>query len=219
MKSGKSSKNKNDYRIILTKPETIFNNEVARIVARDRKISCTAVRKILKGLLAARADFIEDKSTIFGLLMDTWRHAAANVGGLADMIMETPGGIVTDDKYVNSVIAPYAVMNNFVTGALIGEMTSAEELEFTITSGILASNWSKLFSVIDSRGCSDAQTVAKAASIARFLNDQLAGIYHSCEKPVVDAKWIMAYNALETSLRTILKDLASYDPMKGAFAK
>jgi hypothetical protein len=29
----------------------------------------------------------------------------------------------------------------------------------------------------------------------------------------------MAYDALEASLRKILKDLASYDPLKGALAK
>jgi hypothetical protein len=219
MKKDKKDKNKNPGMVILTKPETIFNEEVVKIVAMDQKMSCATARKLFKGLIAARADFIQDRQGIYGLLMDAWRYAAANVGGLADMIMETPGGIDTEDAYVNSVIAPYATFNNFVTGALIGEMTSAEELEFTITSGILASNWSKLFSIIDSRGCSDAETVAKAESLALNFNNHLTGIYHSCVKPVVDAQWIMAYDALEASLRKILKDLASYDPLKGALAK
>ena len=219
MKKDKKDKNKNPGMVILTKPETIFNEEVVKIVAKDQKMSCATARKLFKGLIAARADFFQDRQGIFGLLMDAWRYAAANVGGLADMIMETPGGIDTEDAYVNSVLAPYCVFNNFVTGALIGEMTSAEELEFTITSGILASNWSKLFSIIDSRGCSDAETVANAESYALSLNNHLTGIYHSCVKPVLSAEWVKTYDALETSLRKILKDLASYDPMKGAFAQ
>ena len=177
------------------------------------------MRKVLKKLLAARADFIEDRQRLFGLLMDAWRYAAANVGGLADMIMTTPSGIETDEAYVGSVLAPYAAYNNFVTGALIGEMTSAEELEFTITSGILASNWSKLFSIIHSRGFSDAESLIKAETYALNLNNHLTGIYHSCEKPVLNADWIVAYDTLEALLKTILKDLASYDPMKGARAK
>jgi hypothetical protein len=219
MRKDKKDKHKKAYTVILTKPETIFNEEVVKIVAKSQKTSCATVRKVLKKLLEARADFIQDRQGIYGLLMDAWRYAAANVGGLADMIMETPGGIDTEDAYVNSVIAPYCSFNNFVTGALIGEMTSAEELEFTITSRILASNWSKLFSIIDSRGCSDAETVAKAESLALNLNNHLTGIYHSCVKPVLSAEWITAYEALEASLRTILKDLASYDPLKGALAK
>ena len=219
MKKDKKDKNQNPGMVILTKPETIFNEEVVKIVAKDQKMSCATARKLFKGLIAARADFFQDRQGIYGLLMDAWRYAAANVGGLADMIMETPGGIDTEDAYVNSVIAPYATYNNFVTGALIGEMTSAEELEFTITSGILASNWTKLFSIIDSRGCSDAETVAKAESLALTLNNHLTGIYHSCVKPIMSAEWITAYEALEATLRTILKDLASYDPVKGAFAK
>jgi hypothetical protein len=215
----RKQKNKKECTIILTKPETIFNNEVARRIAMTQKTSCTIVRKVLKKLLAARADFIEDRQRLFGLLMDAWRYAAANVGGLADMIMTTPSGIETDEAYVGSVLAPYAAYNNFVTGALIGEMTSAEELEFTITSGILASNWSKLFSIIHSRGFSDAESLVKAETYALNLNNHLTGIYHSCEKPVLNADWIVAYDALEALLKTILKDLASYDPMKGALAK
>lgn len=215
----RKQKNKKECTIILTKPETIFNNEVARRIAMTQKTSCTIVRKVLKKLLAARADFIEDRMRLFGLLMDAWRYAAANVGGLADMIMTTPSGIETDDAYVGSVLAPYAAYNNFVTGALIGEMTSAEELEFTITSGILASNWSKLFSIIHSRGFSDAESLVKAETYALNLNNHLTGIYHSCEKPVLNADWIVAYDTLEALLKTILKDLASYDPMKGARAK
>jgi hypothetical protein len=173
----------------------------------------------MKDLLAAREHFTSDRQGLFGRLIDTWRYAAANVGGLADMIMQTPGGIDVDDKYVVSIISPYAIYNNFVTGALIGEMTSAEELEFTITSGILASNWSKLFSIIHSRGFSDAESLVKAETYALNLNNHLTGIYHSCEKPVLNADWIVAYDALEALLKTILKDLASYDPMKGARAK
>lgn len=215
----RKQKNKKECTIILTKPETIFNNEVARRIAMTQKTSCTIVRKVLKKLLAARADFIEDRQRLFGLLMDAWRYAAANVGGLADMIMTTPSGIETDEAYVGSVLAPYAAYNNFVTGALIGEMTSAEELEFTITSGILASNWSKLFSIIHSRGFSDAESLIKAETYALNLNNHLTGIYHSCEKPVLNADWIVAYDTLEALLKTILKDLASYDPMKGARAK
>lgn len=215
----RKQKNKKECTIILTKPETIFNNEVARRIAMTQKTSCTIVRKVLKKLLAARADFIEDRQRLFGLLMDAWRYAAANVGGLADMIMTTPSGIETDEAYVGSVLAPYAAYNNFVTGALIGEMTSAEELEFTITSGILASNWSKLFSIIHSRGFSDAESLVKAETYALNLNNHLTGIYHSCEKPVLNADWIVAYDTLEALLKTILKDLASYDPMKGARAK
>jgi hypothetical protein len=215
----RKQKNKKECTIILTKPETIFNNEVARRIAMTQKTSCTIVRKVLKKLLAARADFIEDRMRLFGLLMDAWRYAAANVGGLADMIMTTPSGIETDEAYVGSVLAPYAAYNNFVTGALIGEMTSAEELEFTITSGILASNWSKLFSIIHSRGFSDAESLVKAETYALNLNNHLTGIYHSCEKPVLNADWIVAYDTLEALLKTILKDLASYDPMKGARAK
>lgn len=215
----RKQKNKKECTIILTKPETIFNNEVARRIAMTQKTSCTIVRKVLKKLLAARADFIEDRMRLFGLLMDAWRYAAANVGGLADMIMTTPSGIETDEAYVGSVLAPYAAYNNFVTGALIGEMTSAEELEFTITSGILASNWSKLFSIIHSRGFSDAESLIKAETYALNLNNHLTGIYHSCEKPVLNADWIVAYDTLEALLKTILKDLASYDPMKGARAK
>lgn len=215
----RKQKNKKECTIILTKPETIFNNEVARRIAMTQKTSCTIVRKVLKKLLAARADFIEDRMRLFGLLMDAWRYAAANVGGLADMIMTTPSGIETDEAYVGSVLAPYAAYNNFVTGALIGEMTSAEELEFTITSGILASNWSKLFSIIHSRGFSDAESLIKAETYALGLNNHLTGIYHSCEKPVLNADWIVAYDTLEALLKTILKDLASYDPMKGARAK
>ena len=215
----RKQKNKKECTIILTKPETIFNNEVARRIAMTQKTSCTIVRKVLKKLLAARADFIEDRMRIFGLLMDAWRYAAANVGGLADMIMTTPSGIETDEAYVGSVLAPYAAYNNFVTGALIGEMTSAEELEFTITSGILASNWSKFFSVIEARGISDAESLIKAETYALGLNNHLTGIYHSCEKPVLNADWIVAYDTLEALLKTILKDLASYDPMKGARAK
>jgi hypothetical protein len=215
----RKQKNKKECTIILTKPETIFNNEVARRIAMTQKTSCTIVRKVLKKLLAARADFIEDRMRLFGLLMDAWRYAAANVGGLADMIMTTPSGIETDEAYVGSVLAPYAAYNNFVTGALIGEMTSAEELEFTITSGILASNWTKLFSIIHSRGFSDAESLIKAETYALNLNNHLTGIYHSCEKPVLNADWIVAYDTLEALLKTILKDLASYDPMKGALAK
>ena len=215
----RKQKNKKECTIILTKPETIFNNEVARRIAMTQKTSCTIVRKVLKKLLAARADFIEDRMRLFGLLMDAWRYAAANVGGLADMIMTTPSGIETDEAYVGSVLAPYAAYNNFVTGALIGEMTSAEELEFTITSGILASNWSKLFSIIHSRGFSDAESLIKAETYALGLNNHLTGIYHSCEKPVLNADWIVAYDTLEALLKTILKDLASYDPIKGARAK
>ena len=215
----RKQKNKKECTIILTKPETIFNNEVARRIAMTQKTSCTIVRKVLKKLLAARADFIEDRMRLFGLLMDAWRYAAANVGGLADMIMTTPSGIETDEAYVGSVLAPYAAYNNFVTGALIGEMTSAEELEFTITSGILASNWSKLFSIIHSRGFSDAESLIKAETYALNLNNHLTGIYHSCEKPVLNADWIVAYDTLEALLKTILKDLASYDPMKGVCAK
>lgn len=215
----RKQKNKKECTIILTKPETIFNNEVARRIAMTQKTSCTIVRKVLKKLLAARADFIEDRMRLFGLLMDAWRYAAANVGGLADMIMTTPSGIETDEAYVGSVLAPYAAYNNFVTGALIGEMTSAEELEFTITSGILASNWTKLFSIIHSRGFSDAESLIKAETYALNLNNHLTGIYHSCEKPVLNADWIVAYDTLEALLKTILKDLASYDPMKGARAK
>jgi len=215
----RKQKNKKECTIILTKPETIFNNEVARRIAMTQKTSCTIVRKVLKKLLAARADFIEDRMRLFGLLMDAWRYAAANVGGLADMIMTTPSGIETDEAYVGSVLAPYAAYNNFVTGALIGEMTSAEELEFTITSGILASNWTKLFSIIHSRGFSDAESLIKAETYALGLNNHLTGIYHSCEKPVLNADWIVAYDTLEALLKTILKDLASYDPMKGARAK
>lgn len=215
----RKQKNKKECTIILTKPETIFNNEVARRIAMTQKTSCTIVRKVLKKLLAARADFIEDRMRLFGLLMDAWRYAAANVGGLADMIMTTPSGIETDEAYVGSVLAPYAAYNNFVTGALIGEMTSAEELEFTITSGILASNWSKLFSIIHSRGFSDAESLVKAETYALNLNNHLTGIYHSCEKPVLNADWIVAYDTLEALLKTILKDLASYDPMKGVCAK
>jgi hypothetical protein len=215
----RKQKNKKECTIILTKPETIFNNEVARRIAMTQKTSCTIVRKVLKKLLAARADFIEDRMRLFGLLMDAWRYAAANVGGLADMIMTTPSGIETDEAYVGSVLAPYAAYNNFVTGALIGEMTSAEELEFTITSGILASNWSKLFSIIHSRGFSDAESLVKAETYALNLNNHLTGIYHSCEKPVLNADWIVAYDTLEALLKTILKDLASYDPMKGVRAK
>ncbi|MBR3822442.1 MAG: hypothetical protein IKJ37_12590 [Kiritimatiellae bacterium] len=215
----RKQKNKKECTIILTKPETIFNNEVARRIAMTQKTSCTIVRKVLKKLLAARADFIEDRMRLFGLLMDAWRYAAANVGGLADRIMTTPSGIETDEAYVGSVLAPYAAYNNFVTGALIGEMTSAEELEFTITSGILASNWSKLFSIIHSRGFSDAESLIKAETYALGLNNHLTGIYHSCEKPVLNADWIVAYDTLEALLKTILKDLASYDPMKGARAK
>ena len=215
----RKQKNKKECTIILTKPETIFNNEVARRIAMTQKTSCTIVRKVLKKLLAARADFIEDRMRLFGLLMDAWRYAAANVGGLADMIMTTPSGIETDEAYVGSVLAPYAAYNNFVTGALIGEMTSAEELEFTITSGILASNWSKLFSIIHSRGFSDAESLIKAETYALNLNNHLTGIYHSCEKPVLNADWIVAYDTLEALLKTILKDLASYDPMKGVRAK
>ena len=215
----RKQKNKKECTIILTKPETIFNNEVARRIAMTQKTSCTIVRRVLKKLLAARADFIEDRMRLFGLLMDAWRYAAANVGGLADMIMTTPSGIETDEAYVGSVLAPYAAYNNFVTGALIGEMTSAEELEFTITSGILASNWTKLFSIIHSRGFSDAESLIKAETYALNLNNHLTGIYHSCEKPVLNADWIVAYDTLEALLKTILKDLASYDPMKGARAK
>ena len=215
----RKQKNKKECTIILTKPETIFNNEVARRIAMTQKTSCTIVRKVLKKLLASRADFIEDRMRLFGLLMDAWRYAAANVGGLADMIMTTPSGIETDEAYVGSVLAPYAAYNNFVTGALIGEMTSAEELEFTITSGILASNWSKLFSIIHSRGFSDAESLIKAETYALNLNNHLTGIYHSCEKPVLNADWIVAYDTLEALLKTILKDLAFYDPMKGARAK
>lgn len=215
----RKQKNKKECTIILTKPETIFNNEVARRIAMTQKTSCKIVRNVLKKLLAARADFIEDRMRLFGLLMDAWRYAAANVGGLADMIMTTPSGIETDEAYVGSVLAPYAAYNNFVTGALIGEMTSAEELEFTITSGILASNWSKLFSIIHSRGFSDAESLIKAETYALNLNNHLTGIYHSCEKPVLNADWIVAYDTLEALLKTILKDLASYDPMKGARAK
>lgn len=215
----RKQKNKKECTIILTKPETIFNNEVARRIAMTQKTSCKIVRNVLKKLLAARADFIEDRMRLFGLLMDAWRYAAANVGGLADMIMTTPSGIETDEAYVGSVLAPYAAYNNFVTGALIGEMTSAEELEFTITSGILASNWSKLFSIIHSRGFSDAESLIKAETYALGLNNHLTGIYHSCEKPVLNADWIVAYDTLEALLKTILKDLASYDPMKGARAK
>lgn len=215
----RKQKNKKECTIILTKPETIFNNEVARRIAMTQKTSCKIVRNVLKKLLAARADFIEDRMRLFGLLMDAWRYAAANVGGLADMIMTTPSGIETDEAYVGSVLAPYAAYNNFVTGALIGEMTSAEELEFTITSGILASNWTKLFSIIHSRGFSDAESLVKAETYALNLNNHLTGIYHSCEKPVLNADWIVAYDTLEALLKTILKDLASYDPMKGARAK
>ena len=215
----RKQKNKKECTIILTKPETIFNNEVARRIAITQKTSCKIVRNVLKKLLAARADFIEDRMRLFGLLMDAWRYAAANVGGLADMIMTTPSGIETDEAYVGSVLAPYAAYNNFVTGALIGEMTSAEELEFTITSGILASNWTKLFSIIHSRGFSDAESLIKAETYALGLNNHLTGIYHSCEKPVLNADWIVAYDTLEALLKTILKDLASYDPMKGARAK
>ena len=215
----RKQKNKKECTIILTKPETIFNNEVARRIAMTQKTSCKIVRNVLKKLLAARADFIEDRMRLFGLLMDAWRYAAANVGGLADMIMTTPSGIETDEAYVGSVLAPYAAYNNFVTGALIGEMTSAEELEFTITSGILASNWTKLFSIIHSRGFSDAESLIKAETYALGLNNHLTGIYHSCEKPVLNADWIVAYDTLEALLKTILKDLASYDPMKGARAK
>ena len=219
MKNSKKAKNQKDFRIILTKPETIFNNGVARIYAEHQGISCTAARKTLKGILAFRQYLGEDRSRLFGFLIDCWRQAVANVGGLANMIMQTPGGIETDDKYVDSVLAPYAAYNNFVTGALIGEMTSAEELEFTITSGILASNWSKLFSIIHSRGFSDAESLVKAETYALNLNNHLTGIYHSCEKPVLNADWIVAYDTLEALLKTILKDLASYDPMKGALAK
>ena len=219
MKNSKKAKNQKDFRIILTKPETIFNNGVARIYAEHQGISCTAARKTLKGILAFRQYLGEDRSRLFGFLIDCWRQAVTNVGGLANMIMQTPGGIETDDKYVDSVLAPYAAYNNFVTGALIGEMTSAEELEFTITSGILASNWSKLFSIIHSRGFSDAESLIKAETYALGLNNHLTGIYHSCEKPVLNADWIVAYDALEALLKTILKDLASYDPMKGALAK
>ena len=219
MKNSKKTKDQKDLRIILTKPETIFNNGVARIYAEHQGISCTAARKTLKGILAFRQYLGEDRSRLFGFLIDCWRQAVANVGGLANMIMQTPGGIETDDKYVDSVLAPYAAYNNFVTGALIGEMTSAEELEFTITSGILASNWSKLFSIIHSRGFSDAESLVKAETYALNLNNHLTGIYHSCEKPVLNADWIVAYDTLEALLKTILKDLASYDPMKGALAK
>ena len=214
----RKDKNKKPYTIILTKPETIFNEEAVKIVAKDQKMSCATARKLFKGLIAARADFFQDRQGIYGLLMDAWRYAAANVGGLADMIMETPSGIDTEDAYVNSVLAPYCAFNNFVTGALIGEMTSAEELEFTITSRILASNWSKLFLVIDSRGISDHETIAKAESYALTLNHHLTEIYHSCMMPILSAEWVTTYDALETSLKTILKDLASYDPVKGALA-
>ena len=219
MKNCKKTKNQKDFRIILTKPETIFNNGVARRYAEHQGISCTAARKTLKGILAFRQYLGEDRSRLFGFLIDCWRQAVTNVGGLANMIMQTPGGIETDDKYVDSVLAPYDVLNNFVTGALIGEMTSAEELEFTITSGILASNWSKLFSIIHSRGFSDAESLVKAETYALNLNNHLTGIYHSCEKPVLNADWIVAYDTLEALLKTILKDLASYDPMKGVRAK
>ena len=206
------------HKIILTKPETIFNYKVAKSIAREQKQPYDTVCKLLKGLLKARADFVEDRPRIFGLLIDTWRYAAANVGGLADMIMTSPESIETDEQYVRSVIAPYCALNNFVTGALIGEMTSAEELEFTITSGILASNWSKLFLVIDSRGISDHETIAKAESHALTLNHNLTEIYHSCMMPILSAEWLDAYNVLESTLTKILKDLASYDPVKGALA-
>ena len=92
MRKDKKDKNKKAYTVILTKPETIFNEEVVEIVAKSQKTSCATVRKLFKGLIAARADFIQDRPGIYGLLMDAWRYAAANVGGLADMIMETPGG-------------------------------------------------------------------------------------------------------------------------------
>lgn len=222
MKSGKKGKQKQekDYRIILTRPETIFNDFTVKIVAKKKNTTCTLVRKVMKGLLAVREHFAADRRGLFGRLIDTWRYAAANVGGLADMIMQTPGGIDVDDKYVESVISPYAIYNNFVTGALIGEMTSAEELELTITSNILASNWSKLLSIIESRGCSDAETIEKVEIFTTFLNKHLVEIYQSCEKPVVDAQWIVAYDSLETLLNKMLNDLSSYDPMKnGMFAQ
>lgn len=219
MKNSKKAKNQKDFRIILTKPETIFNNGVARIFAEHQGISCTAARKTLKGILAFRQYLGEDRSRLFGFLIDCWRQAVTNVGGLANMIMQTPGGIETDDKYVDSVLAPYCMFNNFMTGVLIDNMTSAEEDELTITSGYLKSNWSKLFSIIHSRGFSDAESLVKAETYALNLNNHLAGIYHSCEKPVLNADWIVAYDTLEALLKTILKDLASYDPMKGALAK
>lgn len=219
MKKDKKDRNKKVHMVILTKPETIFNNDVARNLARERNCSCASVRKVLKGLLALRAELEEDRPGLFRLFIDTWRYAAANVGGLADMAMKNPCGITTDAQYLRSITAPYDVLNNFVTGALIGEMTSAEELEFTITSGILASNWSKLFSIIDSRGCSCAETLANVESAALTLNHNLTRIYHSCEKPVVSAQWCETCEALETSLKTVLADLASFDPLeKGEFA-
>ena len=219
MKNCKKTKNQKDFRIILTKPETIFNNGVARRYAEHQGISCTAARKTLKGILAFRQYLGEDRSRLFGFLIDCWRQAVANVGGLANMIMQTPGGIETDDKYVDSVLAPYCMFNNFMTGVLIDNMTSAEEDELRITSGYLKSNWSKFFSVIEARGISDAESLIKAETYALALNNHLTGIYRSCEKPVLNADWIVAYDTLEALLKTILKDLASYDPMKGVRAK
>ena len=214
MKHSKKNKNQTDFRIILTKPETIFNNKVARIYAEHQGISCTAARKILKGILAFRQCLEEDRSRLCGFLIDCWRQAVANVGGLANMIMQTPGGIDTDDKYVDSVLAPYCTFNNFMTGVLIDNMTCAEEDELTITSGYLKSNWSKFFSVIEARGISAPETIGEAETLALSLNYHITEIYHSCEKPVVDANWLNTYDALEKSLKTILKDLAAYDPMK-----
>ena len=219
MKNSKKAKNQKDFRIILTKPETIFNNGVARMYAEHQGISCTAARKTLKGILAFRQYLGEDRSRLFGFLIDCWRQAVANVGGLANMIMQTPGGIETDDKYVDSVLAPYCMFNNFMTGVLIDNMTSAEEDELRITSGYLKSNWSKFFSVIEARGISAPETIGEAETYALNLNNHLTGIYHSCEKPVLNADWIVAYDTLEALLKTILKDLASYDPIKGALAK
>jgi hypothetical protein len=113
MRKDKKDKHKKAYTVILTKPETIFNEEVVKIVAKSQKTSCATVRKVLKKLLEARADFIQDLT----------------------------------------------------------------------------------------------------------LNNHLTGIYHSCVKPIMSGEWIAAYEALEATLRTILKDLASYDPVKGALAK
>lgn len=168
----------------------------------------------MKGLLAVRADLLEDRPRLFGYLIGAWRQAVTNVGGLANMIMQTPGSVATDDRYVDSLLAPYAIFNNFITGVLIDNMTSAEEDELTITSGYLKSNWSKLFSVIEARGISAPETIGEAETFALALNHHITEIYHSCEKPVVDVNWINAYDALKKTLKTILKDLADYDSMK-----
>ena len=219
MRKDKNDKKQKPGMVILTKPETIFNNEVVRDLAKIQKKSCASVRKVMKTLLMVRKQLEEDRQGLFRLFIDTWRYAAANVGGLADTMMKNPCGIETEDQYIRSVTAPYCTIDNFVTGALIGEMSSAEELEFTITSSILSSNWSKLFSILSSRGCSDPEAINKAHTAAQTLNYNLTKIYQSCLKPVLGAQWIDNYDDLQTSLKTILQDLASYNPRKRVLAQ